>query len=205
MSLSNYKPETLSQTVQAWADVMPDGKTYSGKNITIANLYKLLQGISVEMGRYQNMVFQVASEFIPNFDNGFVDEWEALVGIPDSCFEGLDSSGEQIYTISERLRNIIIKLAFMNLQTENDYQKLADILGLTVVVGTGNTSVFPLTFPVTFGEPHTMVITFQAASFNGFPFTFPLTFAKDPITLYQCIVEKQKPAHVKVFFKNEII
>lgn len=205
MSRSNYQPETLSQTVQAWADVMPDGKTYAAKNINTTNLYKLLRGISVEMGRYENSLFQIASEFIPNFNNGFVDEWEAVVGIPDDCFEAKDNQGNEIYTINERLRNIIIKLAFMNLQTDADYFALAAILGLTITIESDALAVFPLTFPVDFGSPFTILITFQASSFNGFPFTFPITFAKDPIILFQCIVEKQKPAQTLVIFKNEIV
>lgn len=186
MSISSYTPETLSQTVQAWADVMPNGKAFIAKNIADTNVFNLLKGFAVEMGRYQSQLFQVASEYIPNFNNGFIDEWESFVGIPDSCFEVIDSTGAAIYDNSERLRNIIIKLVFMNLQTEADYVALGNILGL------------PISIEVT--AAYTMVITITVTNLNSFPFIFPIIFSASNSILFQCIVTKQKEAQTNITF-----
>jgi len=203
VSVSDYKPNTVEENRQAYADLMPSGITFDKKNVSGTNIYKLLLSISKEMVRYQNDLYSVIKDYIPKLNgetNGFIDEWENFVGIPDDCFE------EGIYTDEERIRNIIIKLAYMNLQTDADYYALANLLGITIeITPATDFGLFTLTFPFIFGNGYTAIITFLGPSFNSFPFTFPILFDKNPYTLFQCIVEKQKPAYSEVIFKNKIV
>ena len=136
----------------------------------------------------------------------FIPEWEQTLGIPDSCFSITNQ------TDAIRRRNILIKLTCMNLQTEADYLKLATTLGLTIQIVPYDLSDlgFPYTFPISFNDPaFNWKIIIYTNIVDEFPYTFPLTFdTVDPnIALFECIVNKQKPAHTQVNFElqpNEI-
>lgn len=173
-----FKPNTLSQNSLSFADMLPEGRVWdnSRKSGTVQN--KVLNGLSYEMGRFQALTYQLVTSSIPNLSNSLIEQWEAVLGIPDDCFPIAD-------TDQERRLNIVVKLAYLNLQTEDDYIELANILGLSITISNA--------YPV-------MTIDIEGFVPPTFPYTFPFVFGADSNNLFQCLVLKQKPAHIEVVF-----
>ncbi len=187
MSLSkspqSFSPRTEEQNIKSFADLMPlNKKLWAATRISQANAYRLLKVLAEELARFQFLEYEIASKYIPNFDDSFIESWEQMLGIPDSCFSNSVSD-------EERRRNIIIKLAYLNLQTANDYVILGDLLNLNVQV-----------LPNVPTDPFIWTINIDSSDPNVFPYTFPITFSENFIGLYECLVQKQKPAHTQVLF-----
>ena len=132
MSLSkspqSFAPKTQEQNIKSFADLMPlNKKLWAATRIAQSNAYRLLKVLAEELARFQFLEYDIASKYIPNFDDSFIESWEQTLGIPDSCFSNAASD-------EQRRRNIIIKLAYLNLQTANDYVKLGELLELDVQV-----------------------------------------------------------------------
>lgn len=203
-SISDFSPRTLEQNADSFGNCLPTGLLWTAAFTENTIFRNFIKGVSVEMGRWQETLQKVALEYIPNMHTSLIPEWEQTLGIPDSCFSITNQ------TDAIRRRNILIKLTCMNLQTENDYLKLADSLGLTIeVVPYDLTGVgFPYTFPFSFFDPvFDWKIIIYTNIVAGFPYTFPLIFdTADPnVGLFECIVNKQKPAHTEVTFELQPI
>jgi len=187
MSLSlnpqDFLPKSEVDNIKSFSDLMPLNKRlWVATRIAEANAYRLLKILAQELARFQLLEYEIANQYIPNFDDSFIESWEQNLGIPDSCFSiAVDDD--------ERRRNIIIKLAYMNFQTAEDYEKLGELLGLNVQV-----------FPNVPATPYQWTINIDSTDTNVFTYTFPITFSKNFIGLFECIVEKQKPAHTQVLF-----
>ncbi len=195
---ASYKPQGIGESTQALADVMPNGKVFDAKNIGSSTFRKLLKALAKEQLRYDNNLFELVCQYIPNFTISYIEEWEQELGIPDQCFVVAGVSDQ------ERRRNIIIKLAFLGLVTTQDYNDLAAIMGLTIdIVVSGDTSRFPLTFPVTFGSQFVMKIKFEGIQEAGFPYVFPITFVDQQGELFECLVNNYKQAYLVVNFEYD--
>lgn len=187
MSLSHsqqdFAPRSEEENIKSFSDLMPLNKLlWIAMRVEGSNAYKLLSVLAKDLARFQLLEFEVASQYIPNLTNSFIEQWEEMLGIPDSCF--LNNVPDD-----ERRRNILIKLSSMNLQTAEDYEELGSILGLNVQVQPN--------VPTT---PFIWTINIDSEDPDVFPYTFPITFSEDFIELFQCITSKQKPAHTKLLY-----
>lgn len=189
ISKSDFKVKTVEENAQSIADLMPSGDFWKAKNITNSNLRKFLNGFSVEIQRYQGETQSLAEDYIPNRTSSFIDEWERIVGIPDDCFtkdgvEPGDSSSDE-----GRRRDIIVKLGYMNIQTQQDYIDLAAQFGVSITINnsTGGFNQF------------NWEINFSGAGTSGwdYPWTPPdeIVWENAFVDLLICIFNKQRPAH----------
>lgn len=182
----SFYPKSEKENVKSFADLLPINKELwiSGR-IPGSNLYILLASLSKELARFQALEYQLASQYIPNATDSFIEYWEHMLGIPDTCFK-TDVPDD------ERRANILIKLAYLTLQTAEDYELLGAMLGLNVQV-----------LPNIPNDPFIWTINVNSNDPNTFPFTFPMIFSENKTALFQCLVNKQKPAHTQVLFQFE--
>ena len=179
---SQFAPKDLEKIADSFARMMPTGGSWDAPYIPTKNYRKLLKGIGTEMTRFQELVQTVALTYIPNSTTSMIEEWEAFLGIPDECFINTPET-----TDAERRRNILVKLAFLNLQTDQDYLNLAEQFDLEIELEPQGGSV--------------LKIIFLNAVLGEFPYNFPFDF--EAVTnggIFQCLVNKQKPAHVEIIF-----
>ena len=177
-NILDYAPNTEDQNTQSFADLFFSGRVTDAKNKNGSVLRNTFKATAKELNRYQTLLYEIITSYIPNFNDSFIEQWEKELGIPDDIF---DNTG----TDTERRRNIIIKLAYMNLQTEQDYIDLANLLNLSITI---SNSGFTTTIDIAgLDEP-------------DFPYTFDFTFGTNVNGLFQQIVLKQKPAYQEVIF-----
>lgn len=185
-SQSDFTPLTNDENADNLARCLPYGDLFAAAVRDNSVLRRVLLGLSKEQGRIQQALFALATKFIPNSTDSFIEGWEQALGIPDDCFIIENQS------LATRRRNILIKSFYMKLNTDNDYFRLAAILDLTIRIIPYNANINPFVWEIIIdGSPSA-----------GFPYTFPLTFGAgdgDDV-LFQCIVQKQKPAHTQVVF-----
>jgi len=177
-NITDYSPNTENNNTQSFADLFFNGRVTDARNITGSVLRNTFKSIAIELGRYQTLLYEIITSYIPNFNDSFIEQWEKELGIPDDIF---DNTG----TNTERRRNIIIKLAYMNLQTEQDYIDLANLLNLSISISNSG---------------FTTTIDIAGLTEPEFPYTFTMTFGTDVSGLFQQIVLKQKPAYQEVVF-----
>ncbi len=127
--ITRHTKTELSASLAAY---LPGGELFESAFIPGTNLNALLAGLSGELLRVENFMFLYNSQFIPDQTTVFIEEWEAAVGIPDDCF-----LVESTTTNEERRLHILVKLASLGVQTAEDFENLAVILGFP------NTEVFP--------------------------------------------------------------
>jgi uncharacterized protein YmfQ (DUF2313 family) len=113
--------------------------------------------------------------------------WEQLLSIPDDCIKTNVSD-------NQRRVDIIIKLGYLNLQTEQDYYNLAEIL---------NVEILSFVRDNRFG--YTMTI--KSISNDKFPLLFDasldpvygsFTFGSESEQFFTCLVQKYKPAYAEL-------
>lgn len=132
MSL-NIARHSQSETVRSLAAYLPGGELFESAFIPGSNFNALLAGLSGELLRAENFLFLYNSEFIPDETTVFIEEWEAAVGIPDDCFIITEGQTNEV-----RRRNILVKLASLGVQTVDDFENLAVLMGfpdVTVLPG----------------------------------------------------------------------
>lgn len=185
------------------ANFLPPGIMFEGGKIEGTNLRKLLRGLGEELFRSEDLLKQYTEEFLPDCTVAFLDEWESALGIPDDCFLGTGTN-------DERRRDILTKLAALGVQSAQDFEDLAEIFGVDVIVigGFESGSVFPFTFPVVVffnsvkEARFTIIVTFLLEASNQFPLTFPIPFGSDEIALLECLFTKLKPANCDIIFQQ---
>jgi hypothetical protein len=203
---NQFVPFSDDENTQSLADNLPDGILYRAKNIPNTNFRKFLSALSLEIGRIESFLEFLADDYYiwTSTISGLLPSWERTVGIPDSCFKVEDTTPVEI-----RIRNVIAKLALMNVVTRDDFVLLAEFFGFRIEISGGvgtNGNVFPLTFPVvlfdSFKEARfTMIVKFlDKVSPNIFPFTFPITFGDDETSFLRCVFRKLKPAYCGIIF-----
>ncbi len=179
---------------------LPDGKLTIAKNIPSSNLKKLLNGLSIEGIRAENLIQQISINHDINQTIYYIDEWESAVGIPDNCFSGTG-------TIEERRLDVLVKYARMNLTTKQDFIDLAALYGYPITITSGYyASLFPWCFPHYFyGGPTSrfvIIVDFLTVpGTGGFPQCFPWYFESTVTSKIECIFKKCVPANVLVLFK----
>ncbi len=197
--------KTQKEQAQSLANYLPGGRMFVAKNISGSNMRLLLDGLSEELLRVDEIIQLFRTEFLPDTTSTFISEWESSVGIPDSCF------GDPVnYDIVERRLRVEVKLAWMNLQLRSDFIALAEKFGVVVTLLESGTihSSFPIVFPMLVfadaREPgHTIIIEFSLPpqiEFNNYE--FPILFGDTRINFVQCLFNKLKPANVQILYTN---
>jgi uncharacterized protein YmfQ (DUF2313 family) len=190
---------TLIEHTQSLANYLPGGRVFAQKNKSGSNLRKLLRGLATEVLRADEFIRTYEQEVIPDQTTLFIDEWEQAVGIPDSCFKGTG-------TIEQRRTHVLIKLASLGVQTEQDFIDLAALFGVTVTIEQGSTQgAFPMTFPLLLlGDAayFTIIVRYSDVSAARFPHTFPITFGAEAIGIMECLFTKLKPANCDLIFEQ---
>lgn len=195
----DFTPNTVEENTQALADLLPKGTAWEAKNIENSNMRKLLMAMSKEFRRVQDKINEFATEHRPETTTNLIEEWEAAVGIPDECFSNKVS-------IDLRRKQVVAKLAKMNVQTAKDFIELAAYFGYNVTIKNAEDgSVIPLVLPFTLGEIdyliNTMIVKFidLDSPENVLPATLPFTLGKDS-NIITCIFNKLKPATIEIIF-----
>lgn len=192
----------IEDHADALADYMPNGRLFEAKKIGDSNYRQLLRGIGGELFTAEGYLISLDQEYLPDQTVLFIEEWESALGIPDDCFAISES-------ISERRRDILIKLASLGVQTAKDFESLGDIFGISVTVQSGADvgSTFPVTFPFIFFDRasdsrFTIVVDFLVEAASKFPLTFPFTFGSGEIAILECLFSKLKPTNCELIFRQ---
>jgi len=191
---------TQALQAEALAAFLPDGKAWRAKNIKESNINKLLLGFGGELLRVHQSIDELACNYLISGSSQFLPEWEAMLGIPDSCFPGTGG-------IEERTQHVLVKLASLNVITEADWINLAKILGFDICIENGRKcSVYPLCYPLTyFATPQiarfTLFIFVKGIEPTVYPLEYPLQYASSFSNILVCILNKVKPADVQLIFK----
>jgi hypothetical protein len=192
---------TKEQTINFLAEQLPQGNALASKYCEGSNLRRYLSGKSVEFKRFQDTMALFLEQLDPRITSSYIEEWEASLGIPDSCIP-------LATTDQERRDNIVLKLTSLSVSTEEDYKTLASIFGFTIEFDDAEN--FTYTFPFNFTD--------GTSCSSGFPFEFPFilspttgekfiwcirgNFSSDPekATIFQCLVRLLTSAPYKVVF-----
>lgn len=192
MSESLFENRTIDEMAITYSAYVPGGKLFDAKNKPSKNLHLFLKGIAEEGVRVNSLVDTYNAEFYPDETTDFLNEWEQALGIPDDCFVVVGTSDV------DRRRNILVKLAGLNVQTSADFEATAALFGISAtVVGGKDASVSPVITPDRRAR-NTVVVRFTSP--DVFPYTFPIVFGSDEITILQCVFEKAIPANCDLRF-----
>jgi uncharacterized protein YmfQ (DUF2313 family) len=191
------------ENAQILAHNLPNGELYRAKNIPDSNFYKLLLGLAAETGRIEKSIEVLVDDYYIWTSTDLLPRWEQSLGIPDACFDADPTK----LTADQRRRQIIAKLALMNLLTEEDFIALAAFFGYEIKIYNGQKyGAFPMTFPLVFfpnikAARFTMIIEFPTVDRpKSFPYTFPIDFTESPVQFLLCLFNKLKPACVDIIF-----
>lgn len=195
-----FKERTSQQQANVLGQYLRDDALHEAKNREDSVLRKVLVGLASEWLNFRSTLNDVVSEYNPNNTTSLIEEWEAFVGIPDSCISVAS-------TLEKRRLNVLLKLAGINVSTAKQFKNVAAILGYSIEVSNGvDTSTFPLQLPFLLisqaSAPFTIVITLPISLKPvGFPLTFPFTLTEAQPQILNCLFNKLKPANTKLFFR----
>jgi len=187
----DFKIDDIEILTQGLSNLLPSGIAFNAKNIKESKLRLLLKSLSKEALRCTGDIYSLANEFIPNFDNSFIDIWERFVGIPDKCIP-ISRTDE------ERRINILIKLAYLNLEAEQDYYDLANLLNVELL-NIDNSVFGRMGFEINDLGTNSFPLLFDPA-LN--PIVGAFLFGGQGVSIFKCLVRNYSPAHTYVTFKN---
>lgn len=193
-----FRQHTKEEQADSLAHFLPNGRPFAKKWEESSNLRRFIMGLACELFRVEEKMNLISEEYDVRTTTLFIDEWESAVGIPDRCLSG---SG----TLEERRRDVLIKLAKMNVTTVEDFVALAAEFGITVTVTPGAVhGVFPMVFPIMFFSTakearFTMIVDFPSA-LEVFPLTFPIPFGDGAISVIKCLFSRLRPANVQIIY-----
>lgn len=122
---------TIDEHVQALGANFPSGRLWAPKSRKGSNLYKLLRGMAPTFVRIDQLIQCFVDESYPPETTAYLEEWEAALGIPDSCL-ALQP------TIAGRQLAIKLKLITMRgVTTSPDFVGLGAEFGVNIRVNAG--------------------------------------------------------------------
>lgn len=197
----DFSPNTIEQNTQSLANYLPNGKLFNAKNIEGSNLRLLLQSIAGEFTRLQNKIYEVSTEYNINNTTNLIAEWESAVGIPDSVFTNTVS-------LVNRRAQVIMKLAKMNLVTEQDWISFAAYLGYNIqIIHPSSNNIFDYDMDFYFNDNNSisrfvMIIKFvdMPEPESIFDQDFDFLFDDNDMILIP-IFEILKPANVRIIYE----
>ena len=195
-----FKERTQAQQASVLGQYLRDDDLHVAKNIEDSILRKVLLGLASEWLNFRSGLNDVVSEYDPNKTTSLIEEWEAFVGIPDSCIAIAS-------TLEQRRLNVLLKLSGINVSTAKQFKNVAAILGYSIEVSNGvDTSTFPLQLPFLLisqaSAPFTIVITLPASlKPSGFPLKLPFKLTAQQPNILKCLFNKLKPANTQLFFR----
>ena len=206
MAKKLFKDKTSSEATDSLVSFMPGGRPFLAARLPATKLRKLLVGLAGEILRVDGTLNEMTSEHDINTTTLLIEEWERALGIPDSCF----STDVDLPT---RRLQVLVKLAKMGLQTEQDYIDLAALFGYTIETTAGaDRGLFPfkLKFPTFFFDSpqsarYTLIITFiTLESPNRFALDFAIDFTGDLSNVVRCLFNKLVPSNVDVVYEYRL-
>lgn len=192
---------TQEQHADTLADFLPGGRLFEAKRVSGTNLRDLLLGFSNEMIRSEGYLKTFEDEYLPDETNLFLDEWEFVLGIPDTCFSGTG-------TAADRRTAILVKLASLGVQTVDDFVALALRFGVVVLVFPGKDvddtpSLVPgVTFTSAKEARFSIVVSYTLTDEEVFTYTFPIPFSTGEVAILECLFNKVKPSNCQLIFKK---
>ena len=197
-----YIINSIQNQIEAIAASLPHGNFFEAKNIQGSTFNKLVKSFGYELQRIEAVIKNIADEHYIFYTYSLLEEWESAVGIPDNCFKVLNR------TIEERQKQVIAKLALMNIQTRQEFIDLAAFFGFNITIENGmEHGGFPMIFPIIFfdnaQDAHfTMIVRFIDLDkpTNIFTLTFPVLFSDGEENFLKCIIKKLAQANINVIF-----
>lgn len=196
------KHHSKSKHADSLADYLPSGRLFEASRTDGTNFRKLLMGLSSELFVGEGYLKTISDEYDVRTTTLLIEEWEGALGIPDGCFQ---ADG----TIEERRRDVLVKLASLGVQTNEDFVELGSIFGTTISIHAGIdvASVFPAVFPFVFFTSatearFTIVVDFTVEAANKFPLMLPFTFGSGEIAVLECLFNYLKPANCDIIFRQ---
>lgn len=183
--------------------LFPRGKAWENVNEKESTIYKILDSIATEFCRIDDRAKELIKEVDPTSTFELLEDWERLLGLPDSCDPDEDK------TLEERRRRVLQVLTTRGGQNEQFYKELAANFGFDVDVISaedqppfvaGSTAGKRLTngpwrYAFVIKAPAEFLIRFRAGQGTaGQPL---VKIGNDTL---QCLMEKHKPAHTIVLF-----
>lgn len=203
MSLQIFQERTREEHRSNLAKYLLDGLLMKAKNDNRTNMYKLLFAFAETFRLLDEQINLTGVETFPEYTVSTLERWEKDFGIPDDVF---DISGD----LEERRNNLLIKIAALGVQTEQDFIDLGALFGVSPIEieQGGDILFFPLTFPIPFGGTPAEarnVIFFHFPSDlsignNTFPLSFPIEFSTIQIGQLEALFLKLIQANQKAFF-----
>ena len=105
-----FRERTPAQQANVLGQYLRDDVLHEGKNIEDSVLRKTLIGLASEWLNFRSSLNDVVYEYNPNDTTSLIEQWEAFVGIPDSCIAVAS-------TLEQRRVNVLLKLAGINVST----------------------------------------------------------------------------------------
>lgn len=187
---------------RAVLNFLPGGNLFEAKNKNTSNLYKLFLGFSAELQRMEQTLYDITNDHDIRVTELLIERWESAVGIPDDCF---NNTG----TLDERRRNVLVKLAAIGANTEQDFIDLAAILGYAITIEHLDEIDFnpPYDIPLSleFGVPESRfvwIVKGDGVAPNVPPYDIPLSLENAQASIIQCLFNKLKPAHTLILYRN---
>lgn len=200
---------TTDEHVTALAANLPSGRIWTPKLLRGSNLNGLLRGLAPTFRAKDHYLQRYVEQSVPNETEDYLEEWEAALGIPDPCVP-LETDPDK------RRRNIEIKLAVLSgVQTAADFEYLASLFGLTVVVNAGidhvsvadggyETKTPTLDIPTDIASVaaarHTIVVVESLPAAVEFDYEWPIPFSTGEQLQMRCLFETLKPANCQIVY-----
>lgn len=176
---------TKEAHANALARYLPNGVFWEAKNRADSELRQWINGSSLSYKTAEAYLKILYDEYPPDLAVSLLDEWESMLGIPDSCFPAGQND-------DERRLYICLKLMARGAQTVADFQALADKLGVSATVIPGADAGF---------SKFTLVVEYTVSvGVTTFPLPFPIPFELSAETILRCLFSQLKPAISDVVF-----
>lgn len=187
------------------ASYLPNGKTFVSKYIHGSKLRKLLRGFAGTGEKVDTLIKMVIDgyDISSTTDEYFISLWEKAVKIPDECF---NASGD----IETRRNQVIAKLTAKGIQTDTEFKNILSLFGEEITITNLSAQSSGITvhpaytvpfIPVNEYSRFVMIVTGNNVEGQHPAYSVPFT----PIlskSFVQCIINKLKPASVKVIYIN---
>jgi len=193
-----FNAPTLNEEARLLADHLPEGRAWSRKHREGSNIYGLIRSCARDFLIVQERIEALSREFHIPLSVDLLPEWEESVGIPDDCFQRLETLAERREAVIQRLRKVPIV-------TREEYRALLeDLTGLEIrVIPGAEIEVFPLEFPITFSATNArfkLYIEFPEKR-KGFVYDFPIPFGGFRSDLAECVLRRISPANIFIYFR----